>query len=353
MFFPSLFCGYSHRMKSVKFTTIKWIAGAAAAVFLVSACSRQEVSNPKWEQQTMGTLCHITLSGPVPEKKLNRLREKIDAELEKVNRLMSTWQPDTEISRFNAASSLDRFPVSPEFAAVVSRALEIAAATGGAFDPTVKPLVDHWGFGARADTQPLEQILQAVGWRNVRIENGALIKTNPDVQLDLSAIAKGYGTDAVAEVIRSSGFENFLVEIGGEIVASGQSPKKRTWIVGVETPQPNAEFGAQIFRTLELSRRAMATSGDYRNFRERSDGTLYSHIIDPATGLPAETDVASVSVLADFCMDADAAATALFVMGSEKGFQWLENHPEFDVLFILHATNQTFTARATKGFPEE
>lgn len=339
-------------MKFVKSTSIQLIAGTAAAAFLFFGCSRQEISNPKWEQPTMGTLCHITLSDPVPEDKLNRLREKIDAELEKVNRLMSTWQPDTEISQFNEFESLDPFPVSPEFAAVVRRALEIAEATGGAFDPTVKPLVDHWGFGANADTQPLEKIMQTVGWQKVRVENGALIKTNPNVQIDLSAIAKGYGTDAVANVIRDSGFENFLVEIGGEVAASGQSPKNRAWLVGVETPQPDAAFGALLFQTLELSRRAMATSGDYRNFRERADGTRYSHIIDPASGLPAETDVASVSVLADACMDADAAATALFVMGSEKGFQWLENHPELDVLFILHSTNQTFTARATPGFPE-
>lgn len=341
-------------MKFVKPTPFKWIVLAVAiAVFFYVRNTHSNVSNPSWEQSTMGTLCHITISGSVPEKKLIQLREKIDAELAHVNRLMSTWQSDTEISQFNASESLDPFAVSPEFAAVVSRALEIAAATGGAFDPTVKPLVDHWGFGANADAEPVEKIMQAVGWQKVKVENGALIKTHPSVQLDLSAIAKGFGVDAVAEVIRDFGFENFLVEIGGEIQAFGLSPKNKPWVVGVETPHSNAEFGAEVFRTLELSNGAMATSGDYRNFRERADGTRYSHIIDPATGMPAETDVASVSVLADSCMDADATATALFVMGSEKGFQWLETHPEFDAFFILHSTNQTFTARATPGFPKE
>jgi len=340
-------------MKFIKKIAVKRVAVAAAAGFLISACSRQEVLNPSWEQQTMGTYCHITLSESVAQGRLNRLREQIDGELEQVNRLMSTWQSDTEISQFNTSESVEPFPVSPAFAEVVSRALEIAEATGGAFDPTVKPLVDHWGFGPDAGNGPLEEIMNTVGWQKIRVENGALLKTHPDIQIDLSAIAKGYGVDAVADVIRDSGFNNFLVEIGGEIVAEGVSPKNRAWVVGVETPQPAAAFGAQIFQTLELSGRAMATSGDYRNFRVREDGTRYSHIIDPVSGLPAESDAASVSVLADSCMDADAAATALLVMGSEKGFQWLENHPEFDALFILHSTNGTFNTRSTPGFPAD
>jgi len=238
---------------------------------------------------------------------------------------------------------------------VVRRALKTAESTGGAFDPTVKPLVDHWGFGPEADTEPLDEIMKAVGWQKVRVEEGSLIKANPAVQLDLSAIAKGYGVDAVAEVIRSFGIKNFLVEIGGEIVVSGLNPDRKPWRVGIESPA-----GTGIFQTLELSDGAMATSGDYRNFRTREDGSRFSHIIDPKTGRPAETDVASVSVLANSCMDADAVATALFVMGSETGMEWLlalrelegENHPEFEALFILHSTNGTFTTRSTDGFPE-
>ena len=132
---------------------------------------------------------------------------------------------------------------------------------------------------------------------------------------------------------------------------SGLNREKKPWWVGVESPNPAS--GRGIFRTLELLDGAMATSGDYRNFRTCEDGTRFSHIIDPHTGRPAETDVASVSVLAESCMDADAVATALFVMGSEKRFQWLENFPEFEAFFILHSTNGTFTTRATDGFPVE
>jgi len=191
--------------------------------------------------------------------------------------------------------------------------------------------------------------MQAVGWKKVRAEEGALIKIHTDVQLDLSAIAKGYGVDAVAEVIYSSGLTNYLVEIGGEIVAGGLKSNGQPWRVGVESP--NAAQGDGIFQALELLDGAMATSGDYRNFRIRADGSRFSHIIDPTTGHPAETDIASVTVLADSCMNADAVATALFVMGSERGMEYVLSSPKFEAFFILHSTNGTFTTRITDGFP--
>ena len=297
----------------------------------------------------MGTCYSIAIADRPRRSELRDLKAAIDARLAEMDAQMSTWNPDSEISRFNRFQSVEPFPVSPEFAAVVSRALEIAEGTGGAFDPTVKPLVDHWGFGAKADAESVGIIMQAVGWKKLRVDNRALKKMNPELQIDLSAIAKGRGVDAVADVIRHAGFTNFLVEIGGEVVTSGTKENDVPWRVGIQ--HPDIERG--VFQALELSDGAMATSGDYRNFRERADGTRYSHIIDPATGMPAETDEASVSVLADSCMDADATATALFVMGSEKGFQWVETHPEVDVLFILHSTNGTFTTRATPGFPNE
>lgn len=337
-------------MKSIKGSLVP-IFAVCGVVLIVLIVRAGRVSDPSWEQPTMGTRCHITVSGSISKSKLAGLREQIDAALQTVNERMSTWQPNTEISEFNASGGTEPFAISLDFAAVVRRALEFSAATDGAFDPTVKPLVDHWGFGPDADTAPLNELMQAVGWRKVRLENGALIKANPRLQLDLSAIAKGFGVDAVAEVIRSAGRSDFLVEIGGEIVASGLNPKGKQWRVGVESPQAGAAFGDRIFQALELQGRALATSGDYRRFRAREDGSLYSHIINPVTGMPAETDIASVSVLASSCMDADAIATALFVMGSEKSFQWLEKHPEFDALLILHSADQTFTSQATDGFP--
>ncbi len=322
-----------------------WL-GVCALVFLLVFFSFQGIRNPSWNGTTMGTTYSITLVDRLRPAKLQEIKAAIEDELVSVNTQMSTWQSDTEISQFNSFQGLEKFLVSPEFAEVVRRALAIAKMTGGAFDPTVKPLVDHWGFGPDVDTEPLAEIMQSVGWQKVQVEKGALLKAYPTVQLDLSAIAKGYGVDAVAEVIHSFDIKNFLVEIGGEILVSGLNREKKPWRVGIESPN-----GTEPFQALELLDGAMATSGDYRNFRTREDGTRFSHIIDPHTGRPAETDVASVSVLADSCMNADAVATALFVMGSEKSFQWLENFPEFEAFFILHSSNGTLTTRATDGFP--
>ena len=341
-------------MKLKRSWKLVWL-GVCALLFLLIFFSFQGIRNPAWRGSTMGTMYSITLVDRLRPAELREIKAAVDEQLVAVNAEMSTWQSDTEISQFNRFHSLEKFPVSPEFANVVRRALEMSASTDGAFDPTVKPLVDHWGFGPDADTEPLAEIMKAVGWQKVRVEEGALIKTHPEIQLDLSAIAKGYGVDAVAEVIRSFGLKNFLVEIGGEIAVSGLNREKKPWRVGIESPN-----GMELFQALELLGGAMATSGDYRNFRTREDGTRYSHLIDPHTGRPAKTDVASVSVLSDSCMDADAVATALFVMGSEKGMEWLlalrelegKNFPELEAFFILHSTNGTFTTRATDGFPE-
>lgn len=349
----------------------KILIGIAGALILGGLLWHKShtVINPSWAQPTMGTACHITLAGSISKTGLAALREKIDAALEDVNRRMSTWQDDTEISQFNRFQSLEKFPVSPEFADVVQAALSYAEQTGGAFDPTVKPLVDFWGFGPErmsniehgTPNDELTRIMDSAGWKKVRLENGALIKAHPAVQLDLAAIAKGYGVDRVAEVIRAAGRKNFIVEIGGEIVADGTNREGRPWRIGIESPEPDKPFGAEIFQTLsvlsrvegEIPKIAMATSGDYRNFQTRADGTRYSHIIDPHTGRPAQSDVAAVTVIAPRCMDADAVATALFVMGSDKGFQWLENHPEFQAFFILHSPDgQSFSSEATSGFPK-
>ncbi len=339
----------------------KWVwLGACALLFLFFFFSFQGIRNPSWNGSTMGTTYSITLVDRLRPAELQEIKAAVENELIAVNSQMSTWDSNSEISQFNAAQTLSNwmpepFPVSPEFTEVVGRALKIAEITDGAFDPTVKPLVDHWGFGVRQisnieyriSNDEVAKIMEFVGWEKVCLANDTLTKLHPKLQLDLSAIAKGYGVDAVADVIRSFGLKNFLVEIGGEIVVCGLNREKKPWRVGIESPK-----GTELFQALELRDGAMATSGDYRNFRTREDGTCYSHIIDPKTGHPAETDVASVSVLANSCMDADALATALFVMGSEKSFQWLESHPEFEAFFILHSINGTFSTRSTDGFPE-
>ncbi len=311
----------------------------------------QTVLNPSWEQPAMSSSARITLTGRFNAGRLKTLRRQIDTALEESKRIVSIWDENTEISRFNRFNSTEPFPVSAAFAGIVQFALDFSAQTGGAFDPTVKPLLDHWGFGPEQDSKPLDEIMKVVGWQKVRIEKSALIKSQPGLQLDLGAVSDGYGADCVAAVIRKSGCTNFLVEVGGEITAEGTNRSGKPWRVGIESPEPDTASGEKIFRTVELSGKALATSGDYRDFQVRADGTRYSHIIDPQTGKPAESDVASVTVITAHCTNADALATALCVMGSEKGLRWMKTRPEFQAFFILHGSNGTFTSKATAGFP--
>jgi thiamine biosynthesis lipoprotein len=310
------------------------------------------VSNPSWEQPAMSSSARITLCGRFSKTRVASLRGQMDTALEDAKRLVNVWDETTEISQFNRFNSTAPFPVSAEFARLVQFALDFSERTGGLFDPTVKPLVDHWGFGPGKDSEPLEEIMKTVGWHNVRLENGALIKAVPRLQLDLTAIADGYGADCAADVLRKSGCANFLVEVGGELVAAGTNRSGNPWRIGVESPEPGHAFGEKIFQTVELSGRAMATSGDYRNFQLRADGTRYSHMIDPHTGKPAESDVASVTVIAARCTDADALATALCVIGSDRSFQWLETRPEFQAFFILHTPDGSLVSKCTPGFPK-
>ncbi len=312
----------------------------------------QTVQNPSWDQPAMSSSAQITLSGSFNVTKLKALRTEIDRTLEKAKRTVSIWDETTEISQFNRFNSTAPFPVSAEFGRLVRFALDFSAQTDGAFDLTVKPLVDHWGFGPKANIEPLEELMKAVGWQKVQIENDALVKSHPQLQLDLTAVADGYGADCGADVLRKHGCTSFLVDVGGEIVAEGSNRSGNPWKIGIEAPEPDQGFGEKILRTVELSGKALATSGDYRHFQRRANGTRFSHIIDPHTGNPAESDVASVTVIGARGTEVDALATALCVMGSEKGCQWLEKHPEFQAFFILHAANDSFLCRASDGFPK-
>ena len=272
---------------------------------------------------TMGTSYSIQVvdlpSGVDP----NALRDRIATELDRVNALMSTYRESSELSGFNRSRSTDWIPVSPQLASVVKEAIWTSEVSGGAFDATVGPLVNLWGFGPgkRTDTPPADdRIAQArahVGYHklSVRQEPPALRKSDPDLYLDLSAIAKGYGVDRVAELLERTGITDYLVEIGGELRGRGQNGRGRPWRIAVERPDPGVR---EVERIVELRGGAMATSGDYRNFFEQ-DGKLYSHTIDPTTGRPVTHNLASVTVLAPRTAKADALATALLVLGPKAG----------------------------------
>jgi thiamine biosynthesis lipoprotein len=253
------------------------------------------------------------------------LQAKIDRRLDQINHSMSPYLKDSEISRFNRFPEVGaEFPISMDFLRVMQIAAQIHALSEGAWDGTINPLIDLWGFGrsGRTDQRPppetISALLEDTGFQKIEVrDSGALVKRQASVSLDLSSIAKGYGVDQVSDEIRRAGFANFLVEIGGEVYAAGVRPDGRPWRVGINRPQAGARFD-DVYRVIALQDQAFATSGDYRNFFVEN-GVRYSHIIDPQTGYPVHAGVVSVSILADNCTLADGLATAVMVLGVEKG----------------------------------
>ena len=288
---------------------------------------------------TMGTTWTAKLVVPPGATSLvAAARDSIVARLDRVNASMSTWDPASEISLFNRTVSVEPFPVSVEFVDVVRRAETVSRATNGAFDVTVAPLVALWGFGADgtpgdpADVSALPAVMAHVGYEKLQIsgDGRALRKTDPEVSIDLSAIAKGYGVDRAAEALASIGLAAFAVEVGGEVRARGRKPDDTPWLVGIEAPDPTARI---VLRSIPLVDASIATSGDYRNFYE-SSGTRYAHIVDPRTGAPVPWQGFSVTVIHSSATLADAWATGLSVLGPAEGIA-LADREGLAVLFVL------------------
>jgi len=309
-------------------------------------------SEHKLQGRTMGTTWHVTAVG---RASTSGLQEKIDRRLEEVNQSFSTYRDDSEINRFSRFRAVgEEFPVSRDFLRVMETAARVFALSGGAWDGTVRPLVDVWGFGPLPpvgeppDPGRIEALLADVGFDRIEIRPGALVKRQASVTLDLSSIAKGYGVDAVAEVIRGAGFRDFLVEIGGEVFGAGSRRDGRPWRVGINRPQADAAPD-EIYRVAPLRDAAFATSGDYRSFFVR-DGVRYSHILDPRTGRPVSNGVVGVSILAPDCTLADGLATAVMVMGAEAGVALLERLPAVEGLVVVETKDGRLEDHATSGF---
>lgn len=283
---------------------------------------------------TMGTRYRVTVVGEVSPD----LQSKVDTRLAEINSLMSTYDSDSELSRFNQSVSTEWFEVSNETANVVEFALQIAKKTDGAFDPTVGPAVNLWGFGpaGRRMKPPtdaeVERVRQMIGYQNVELrdEPRALRKLKPELYLDLSAVAKGYAVDEISEVLADEGFNSHLVVIGGEIRASGIKPDGAKWKIGIEEPD---QAGEPVQRSVPLVDLAVSTSGDWRNSFQ-NDGVRYSHVINPRTGKPVAHNLASVTVFANSSMEADASSTALMVMGPQRGIEWCDTNHVAALFFI-------------------
>jgi thiamine biosynthesis lipoprotein len=301
---------------------------------------------------TMGTRYSIMVTALPPSFTLTSLKARIDEALEKLNDQMSTYRPDSEVSRFNRSSGGDWFPVAPDTVRVVRQALETSRATGGAFDITVGPLVNLWGFGPRKKerTVPAErairETLQQIGYRYLETRDSppSLKKKIDAIQVDLSAIAKGYGVDLVSTLLLELGTTGFLVEIGGEIRTHGVKADGSPWRLGIEKPLAGE---TEVIERLKVTDAALATSGDYRNFFTH-EGKRLSHTIDPRTGRPVEHALGSVTVVAGTCMEADAWATALMVLGPQEGFD--KACEENLAAFFIVRTEDGFQTNATPVF---
>ncbi|SFE94455.1 FAD:protein FMN transferase [Sunxiuqinia elliptica] len=321
-----------------------WILLLALFVFAACQQPKQYVSN---EGFVYGTVYHITYESEGGKD----LQPEIEAVMNELNQSMSTFDSTSTISKVNRnePTTLD-----PYFLTVFKRAQEISTITEGAFDMTVAPMVNVWGFGFKNKEQVtpelIDSLLALTGYQKVHIENGQLVKEHPNTMLDASAIAKGFACDLVADFLQQQGCENFMVEIGGEVVAHGQNAKGNAWSIGISNPNDHEFFTQQKLKAIvSLTDRALATSGNYRNFYVE-DGVKYAHTIDPKTGYPVQHSLLSTTVLANDCMTADAFATSFMVSGLEKSIEIANQVDEIDVYFIYSDENGDYQTYVSPGF---
>jgi thiamine biosynthesis lipoprotein len=328
-------------------------------ILLYSGCARSDEAS-SLRGETMGTSYQVTYvssewSATAPRQQLAKAIEGLLAE---INQSMSTYIETSTISRINASTDLEKWhPVDRHFQIVFERSREIYRDTNHAFNPAVGPLVNAWGFGPEdPDTLPDEAavrtLLKVVNFDSFEFRESpaALKKHLSGARLDFSAIAKGYGVDAIGSLLEERGVKNYLVEIGGEVRARGRLANGRPWRIGIERPADTPLADQTIQMVIELQNAGLATSGTYRNY-EIKDGRKIAHIIDPATGYPAQNSLLSVSVVTRDTMTADAYATALMVMGIDDGLRFVEARKDLNAYFIATDESNNLVEKRSSGFP--
>jgi FAD:protein FMN transferase len=321
---------------------------AVLAVISLFSCTSVE-QKVMFQGQTQGTYYAVTYF----DKEGRNFQAEIDSILEAFDLSVSMWVPESIISRINRGDST----IKPDewFTGIFNRSEEISASTDGAFDCTVGPLVNAWGFGFKGkmkmDQARVDSLKQLVDYRTVRLEDGRIIKDKKNIQFDFNAIAQGYAVDVLGNFLTSRGIKNYLIDIGGEVLGKGLKPDGQTWLVGIENPATDSLSERTINTKVKLTDKALATSGSYRKYYEEN-GVRYSHTIDPKTGYPVRHNLLSVSVLANDCATADGYATAFMVMGFDKAKEFVENEPDMEAFFIVDGGSGTFKTYATKGLEE-
>ncbi len=326
------------------------VAIATPLLSLVGCGDADEKELLSFNGQTMGTTYNVKVAKAPESLDAKALGAGIDAILQSVDSKMSTYRADSELSRINSADAGAWTSVSQETALVVDSALKAADLTGGAFDPTIGPLVDLWGFGPKGTRQSapsasmIETARASVDHGKVTLNDGAISKSDANLRLDLSGVAKGFAVDQIAGLLETKGLNNYLVEVGGELRAKGRAEEDRAWRVGIEKP---TLAGGQFQRILELDGDALATSGNYRIFFE-ADGKRYAHIIDPRTGRPLDHNLASATVVATSTMEADALSTSMLALGPDAAMALATEH-DIAAFFIV-GENGAFSEVASPAF---
>ena len=323
-------------------------------ILLLTACfGKKEKKEILIQGKTMGTTFHIKV---ITSKNTANLENKINQRLKQINKSMSTYDKTSEISQFNKISdTYTRFSITDDFLKVMTAAKNLHKLTNGAWDGTIDPLINLWGFGRIKQkaglpcSEEIKALLPRIGFQYIEIsQKGFLRKKHPDISLDLASIAKGYGVDAIADLIAEYGIKDFLVEIGGEIYASGVRLDRKYWRIGINRPKTDAAFN-DVYKVACLYNKAFATSGDYRRYFNKN-GKRYSHILDPKTGYAVSNMVVSATVIADNCTFADGLATALMVMGHKKGIELVNNIDNTECLIIVEQPDGSLTDYYSKGF---
>lgn len=315
----------SNRAKNILYSLLLILA-----VVLVMLYRQGQIPKPiKLEGKTMGTSYHVTYF----DENQRNFQESVDSLLVLVNKSISTWDSTAEISKFNQSKKGIQFAL-PYFQKPLQISQEVYTRSSGAYDPTVMPLVNAWGFGPKKvvnpDTAEVEQVMAFIGFNKIRFTADSVIKNDPRVQLDFSAIGQGYGADVITDFLKGKGIINMLVEVGGEGMAVGINKiSGKPWRLGLVNPMNPEKFIGFI----NLEDKSFSTSGNYFNYRE-VNGIRYAHTISPQTGYPVKNQIMSASVVAENCTIADAWATAFMSMGHEKAIEILKQHPELDACLI-------------------
>ncbi len=323
------------------------------SLIIYTACQQPHLGRVTIQGKALGTYYTIHVYHQDTSLSFrNKLQFATDSILDHFNTIASIYNNNSEISRVNRNEDIE---VSDIFIDVFERASELNKQSYGAFDITVGPLVNAWGFGFTDSThisqEVIDSLLLLTGMSNVQLKGRKLIKNKPEILLDMNGIAKGYAVDLMAEYVESLGISSYIVEIGGEVRAGNPKPDGTNWIIAIEKPAEDATAPQEEERRIELNNLSVATSGSYRRYYERN-GKRYSHTIDPFTGYPVNHFMLSATIITSDCMTADALATACMVLGIEKALELCEKLENTEGYFILGNSDGSWEIRYTKGFEQ-